>query len=335
MLTKEIWELLATPTGRATGGFALRRLIPQSKFNAFAAVEEATGRRFLLLKSNHSNVRPSHPLPSGRGFEVQFLVTPADPEGSNSLRLELAEPAHADIFDVVGNDILTNIVQSSDDKAAFEAFVARIVAWQRFLDELPVSGLTEQSQQGLFGELWFLRHVLVPEIGPGKAVAAWAGPKNLTKDFQLTGLAFEVKASSAKQHTSFTISSEVQLDSQGVGRLILYGLLLERLSAGGTSLLELVEATRVDLRVDAAASVRFSELLLQLGYTDLDAARYTTRFALRSQHFFDVTGDFPRIVGADLRAGVGDVHYSIMQSECEHYAITETDARTLIRATLQ
>src|SRR5262249_42706974 len=157
-------------------------------------------------------VRPTRPLPSGRGFNVQFLVTAADPEGENCLRFELTEPTHADVFDVIGNDVLRNIVQNADDKAAFSTFIARIDEWQHFLNQLPRDGFSEQAQQGLFAELWFLRGLLLGEVGPLRAVGAWAGPKALAKDFQFTGVAFEIKASSSKQHSRFRISSEMQLD---------------------------------------------------------------------------------------------------------------------------
>jgi hypothetical protein len=333
MLNKHVWDMLGKSTRHSTGVVALR-LHPESKFNVFAALEEATGHRFLLLKSNQPDVRPAQPLPSGRGFNVQFVITASDPEGANCLRFELTEPTHSDVFDVIGNDVLRNIVQSADDKAAFGTFAARIDEWQHFLDQLPGEGFSEQAQQGLFAELWFLRALLVAEVGPLKAVRAWAGPKALAKDFQLSGVAFEVKASSSKQHSRFSISSEMQLDLHGVSRLILYCLLLERLVAGGMSLPELVAAVRTDLKSDLDAALLFSELLLETGYTDADARHYTTRFALRSQHFFDVRDNFPRIVEADLRPGVGDVHYSILYSECERYAVTEAEARNLIRATL-
>ena len=88
------------------------------------------------------------------------------------------------------------------------------MAWQRFLDELPAGGLTEQSQQGLFAELWFLQRGDAAGDWSRKAVRAWAGPKQLGKGLSVGGLAFEVKASSAKQHARFTISSELQLDTR-------------------------------------------------------------------------------------------------------------------------
>jgi hypothetical protein len=333
MLTNAVWNKLGQPAAGSTGLVALR-LYPESRFNVFAALDRESGHRFLLLKSGAPKLQTARSLPSGRGFSTQFVRAPSDPDGSSCLQFELTDPAHSDVFDVIGNDILSHLLQATDDRTAFSAFVARIEEWQTFLDQLPHEGLSEQAQQGLFAELWFLHRVLLPEAGPQVAVRAWAGPKALAKDFQLTGLAFEVKATSAKQHSRFGISNELQLDPRGQ-RLILYGLLLERVVGGGLSLVELILALRTDLlEADQPSAVRFSELLLQSGYSDSDASRYTARFAIRSQHFFDVRDDFPRIIETDLRRGVGDVRYSILQSECQRFAITEDELRSLMRAVL-
>lgn len=333
MLNHLTWTMLGQASPGSTGLVGLR-LHPESRFNIFAALDLTTGHRFLLLKSGRPDLHPGTTPPSGRGFDVAFVSTPTDPDGTNCLRFELTDPSFLDVFDVIGNDVLQHLLQAPDDARAFAIFVARIGEWQHFLDRLPRGGLSEQAQQGLFAELWFLWKFLVAEIAPLKAVTAWAGPKALAKDFHLEGLAFEVKASSTKQHTRFNISSEVQLDPGGVHRLILFGLLLEPLVAGGTSLADLVSALRADLlRQDPASLIRFSELLLQTGYTDAAAPSYTARFAVRSGHFFDVKDGFPRIVDADLRRGVGEVRYTILMSECEAYALVEDEVRTLIRAT--
>ena len=108
MLTKTTWESIESAVGPKRG-LSVRRLLPQSPFNVFAALD-STGHRFLLLKSSQSDVRPVQPLPSGRGFDIQFVTTPSDADGSNCLRFELTEPAHTDIFDVIGNDVLSNIL---------------------------------------------------------------------------------------------------------------------------------------------------------------------------------------------------------------------------------
>ena len=334
MISNEVWGQLAKTSGTKAGLTALR-LCPQSKFNLFAAMDPLTGHRFLMLTTNQSHMQPSHQLPSGRGFTVRFVNRGTNPDGAYCLQLELTDPSYSDVFDVIGNDVLQSVVQSSDEKTAFSTFVLRILEWQRFLNQLQPGGLSAAEEQGLFGELWFLREILLREIPHDKAVNSWAGPKAQTKDFQFPELAFEIKTNATKQHSYFSISSELQLDPQGVGRLVLFGLLLEKLTAGGVSLPEQVAAVRMVLQSHPGAAGRFSELLLQTGYVDADAWRYTTRYAIRSQHFFDVRGNFPRIVEGDLRKGVGDVHYSILLSECEHYAVTGEAVRVALRTAVQ
>lgn len=331
MLNGEVWEQLRKDCGSKSGLIVLR-LCPQSKLNLFAAMDPSTGHRFVMLTTNQSHRQPSHQMPSGRGFAVRCVNRGTHPDGAHCLQLELMDIAFADVFDVIGNDVLKQVTQCADERTAFNTFVLQIVEWQQFLNRLQVGGFSEAVQQGLFGELWFLREVLLREIHPEAAVSSWAGPKAQTKDFQFSGLAFEVKTNATKQHGYFNISSELQLDTQGVGRLILFGLLMEKLTAGGISLPEQVAAVRQDLQPYPAASVRFSELLLQTGYVDTDAVHYTVRYAIRTQHFFDVCGDFPRIIEGDLRSGVGDVHYSILLSKCEHYAVTRDDVRAALRS---
>lgn len=330
MLNKNIWDQLEK-SGSSSTGLVVLRLYPESMFNIFAAIDPITKHRLLLLKSNQSNICPCQQLPSGRGFNFRFVSTSGDTDGVNSLQFELADMLYVDVFDVISNDALVHILRSKDERAAFETFVHQITEWQRFLDQLPREGLSESAQQGLFGELWFLREVLFREMPPLQAVTSWAGPRALAKDFEFPGVAFEVKTVASKQHSRIAISNEQQLDSSGVGKLIMFCLLLERLTGGGLSLPELISSIRSFLQAHPNAANLFSELLLQAGYVDKDAMQYIMHYSIRSKHYFEVRDNFPRIVEADLRRGVGDVHYSVLLSECEHYAVNENDVIDIIR----
>jgi hypothetical protein len=333
MLGPPTWATLAKGVGVSDGVVALR-LCPESAFNVFAAYEPATSKRVLLIRSARNDVRPSRPLPAGRGFRVQFVVNSTDPNSTNSLHFELLDSTHADVFDVIGNNVLSQVLASADDKEAFDAFVAQIQEWQRFLDALPGEALSQQARQGLLAELWFMLEFLLREQTASIAVGSWAGPKAQAKDFQFNGLAVEVKSSAAKEHSRFGVSNELQLDAETVGRLLLCGVLLEPLTAGGISLPETIATIRTSLAGDRAVFREFSDKLLQSGYRDIDAQHYVERYAVRSVGLFDVRADFPRIVASDLRQGVGDVRYSILLSECERFRLAEDAARLLIQQAL-
>lgn len=330
MIGPQTWKQLDTADDRGSAVTVLR-LLPESNFNVFAALDGSSGHRLLLLKGNLPHDRAPVQLPSGRGFNVSLSRSPADPEGGHCLHFALTDRAHAEIFDVVANDILRHIQQSHDAVSAFSAFLLRITEWQAFLNQLPQSGLGEASQQGLFAEIWFLRDHLLAHMPPLAAVSSWAGPKALAKDFQFAGFAIEVKTTVTKQHSRFAVSNEMQLDTGGVGRLFVFGVLMERLLAGGTSLPEMLASARAMLSEDAEAFAKFSELLLLAGYVETEAAKYTIRYSVRSHGFYEVRDDFPRIVEADIRSGVGDVRYSISVAECEPYRVDESVVHDLIK----
>jgi hypothetical protein len=333
MPIRNAWNKLGSTADEPVAGLLVLRLCPESKLDVFAAIDPQSNRRLLLLKSKVPPIRRLENLPEGLGFRLQFVETLGDVDGIHSLRFELTDFAYADVFDVVANDVLENIIRCNDSVEAFDAFAGRIAEWQAFLNTLPSTGLSEQHQLGLFAELKFLRDILLETCGAEEAVAAWAGPKALAKDFQFPKFAFEVKATTTKEPTRFRISNEVQLESPKDGRLFIFGCIFERVLSGGESLPGVVKALRDLLRPSGLASARFSQLLLQSGYLDIHTEHYDSQFKTRSQYFFEVRYDFPRIIGADLRRGVGDVHYSIQLSDCRRFEISDAEIRGMLGET--
>src|SRR6266542_3125824 len=333
MSIQNAWTKLESSAQEPVAGLLVLRLCPESNLDIFAAVDPQSGRRLLVLKSNAPPVQRFEELPEGVGFALRFIETLGDTDGPFSLRFELTNASYADVFDVVANDVIENIVRLNEPTAAFDAFAGRIAEWQAFLNSLPSTGLSDQHQQGLFAELKFLKDILLKTCSAESAVAAWAGPKALAKDFHFAKMAFEVKATTTKQPTRFRISSEVQLECGENSRLFVFGCIFERVLSGGSSLPELVLEVRESLRPNGLASTRFAQLLFQRGYIDIDSKRYDARFKMRAQHFFEVKADFPRIVGSELRRGVGDVHYSILLSDCLRFEVSETEVRELLKET--
>jgi hypothetical protein len=330
MLSPKFWSNFEN-SGGVPGGMIALRLHPESRFNLFAGYDKNSKKRIVSIKSGNLDLAPTKLLPAGRGFRVQYGVNLSDPDGASSLQFELTDPTFADVFDVIGNNVLTQILESADDYESFKRFVTQIEEWQSFLDALPSETLSFHARQGLFAELWFLQEYLLRDQVASCAVGSWAGPKSQAKDFQFAGLAVEVKSSSSKEHTRFTVNNEMQLDQQSVGKLFLCGILLEPLTAGGFSLPEVIAKIRSSLAGDYKVLRSFSDKLVQVGYRDADAQFYVERFSVRSIRFFDVIDGFPRIVGSDLRLGVGDVRYSILLSECERFRLLDEDARSFCR----
>lgn len=228
-----------------------------------------------------------------------------------------------DIFTSLAQDVADHIAPTADHKTAVEQLLARLKRWQQFLERSGPDGLGDEAQRGLFGELWFISHFLLPVLG-GQSITAWTGPAMTAQDFQLPGLAIEVKTTTAKEHQKLLITGEKQLDSSAQLRVFILHLSLGAQQDTGMTLVEMVARVRTMLSASPLSLALFEDALLSAGYLDAHASRYVRPGYLeREHHFFEVTGGFPRIVGADLRAGVGDVGYSISVAACMPYLLAD------------
>ena len=80
--------------------------------------------------------------------------------------------------------------------------------------------MSEERQQGLYGELLFLSECL--DSQGLEAVSHWAGSEDETHDFYFGSHAVEVKTTSAQAPYFAHISSEYQLDNSDIpGKLFL------------------------------------------------------------------------------------------------------------------
>ncbi|NQE34791.1 hypothetical protein E5S67_02520 [Microcoleus sp. IPMA8] len=176
-----------------------------------------------------------------------------------------------------------------------------------------------------------MRQVVIPQIGSRQGVKCWTGAKGTQQDFQFQHCAVEVKTTTAKQHQKLAISSERQLDDTGTGTLILLHLSLDARQERGESLPDMVASLRSLLENDPIAKEELEILLFEVGYLDIHIPYYEQiGYTPREVNYFKVEGDFPIIIEADLRNGVGDVRYTISVAECRRFSIPELDVISLI-----
>src|SRR5262249_40184903 len=112
----------------------------------------------------------------------------------------------------------------------------------------------------------------------------------------------------------------------GIAHLVLFHLSVDERQGSGETLAAVVTDVRALLAEEAAAGQEFERRLREVGYLDCHSDTYgSVGYTIPETNPFGVLGDFPRIVEADLRRGVGDVRYTISVAECKHYSIQETD----------
>ncbi|CAJ37597.1 conserved hypothetical protein [Methanocella arvoryzae MRE50] len=277
----------------------------------------------LLLVTSQQNIPIAIEYPKSKGFEVQSIILPDDNK-SVYLELILTNNRFSDVFTSLVQDIIDHIKNLETEKQAVSVFFGRLLKWQQFLDQYDPEGLSSEAQRGLYGELWVLRKFLLPLLGAKKSIDSWKGPEKYPQDFKFVKTAIEVKTTISKQHEKLTISSEQQLDDTGIDYLYLYHISLINGVTDGETLPEVVESIRTIIKDDFEASKKFEESLITAGYINAHIDRYMGVFyIIRNRNIYKVAEGFPRIIGKNLVNGVGDVHYTINVSECNHFTVPE------------
>ncbi|AFZ19206.1 PD-(D/E)XK motif protein [Allocoleopsis franciscana] len=331
MTVQDTWKLLEEDTVTVSSGYLTRRILPEVKYDVYLAIEKPTNTRLLMMRVKHSSVERGTVFPKSSSFEIRRVALPNDDNSYLTLQLVLTDPRYSDIFTTLVQDIVYHIASLADERNAVVGFITRLRRWQAFLERHNPEGLSTAAQQGLYGELWFLRQVVIPQIGSRQGVQCWTGPRGTQQDFQLERCAIEVKTTVAKQHQKLAIASERQLDDTGTGTLILLHLSLDVRQKRGESLPDIVASVRSLVENDPLAKEELETLLFEVGYLDIHTPRYEQiGYTEREVNYFKVEGDFPRIVEADLRNGVGDVRYTISVAECRRFSLPEIKVISLI-----
>jgi Putative PD-(D/E)XK family member, (DUF4420) len=317
----EIWQSLEASF--STEGYVRRRMKPESVCGLFLAVTKPPSRHLLHIQMKEVSPPSISSLPSVRGFDVTVIPSGNEQDGF-IIQLALKDGGSTTIFDVLISDIVEVLAHVQSESVAVVTLSSRLRRWQKFLEQIGPDGLSRESQQGLYGELWFLRERLIPLVGSYPALLAWAGPTGAHHDFILQSRAIEVKTTGTKEPQHMIIQSERQLDDSGLAALFLFHLAMDIREGAGESLITMIDSLQQTLKVDTTALDLFEDCLFEAGFLQAQAAQYErTGYHVRRAHLFQVRDAFPRIIGADLKPGVGSVRYSITVTECRHFAVTE------------
>jgi hypothetical protein len=332
MKIEDIWNLLEQDGKDVSSGYLTRRILPNVNYDVYLAIEKPSNTRLLMLRVSSAVLDRKAAYPASSSFMVNRVALPQDGEEHGTLQLVLTNARYKDIFTTLVQDIVDYLASVTDERAAISAFITRLKRWQTFLEKHSLEGLSEIAQQGLYGELWFLRKLVLPHFELLKGLRCWTGPKGTQQDFQFSGCTVEVKTTSTKQHQKLAIASERQLDDTGAGAIVLLHLSLDVRQRQGETLPEIVASVRSLVAGDPIAKDELENLLFEIGYLDIHATRYENiGYTIREHNYFRVGADFPKIIESDLRNGVGDVRYSISVAECKRFSIPESEVIALIK----
>jgi hypothetical protein len=249
-------------------------------------------------------------LPDERDKSKQFLL------------ILLLNKQHKDIFSTLCEDLIFRVSEVLTEQTLVEKLLERLAKWQSLFEKVGKQGLSDESQRGLYGEIYFLRFLLSNTSDKNYCLKSWLGPEKSIQDFQYSNWAVEVKTTHGNNHQKIHITSERQLDDSIIEKIFLFHLSLDVRVGNGESLNILIDDVSKILNNNTMASNLFKLKLLESGYYDIHKSLYDERgYTIRQENLYRVSGNFPRINENQIPIGVGDVRYSIVLSESEEWRI--------------
>lgn len=321
MKINQIWNELESDTSLSRG-LLLRRYSATALPDVFVAFQQPESLRCIALRI--LSVNSINLLHFSNLKDIKITLTPDDGDNAKSfLLITLLNNQHHEVFATLAEDLISQIANAKDD-ILIKVVLNRFEMWKALFDKAASEGLSQEEQQGLYGELYFLRKWVSRSTDLLKPVQSWLGTEKELRDFQADGWGIEVKTTRSNNHQKIYISSERQLDTASLSTLFLFHLSIEAQQNHGETLNQVINALIELLSQDVVAQVQFRAKLLQGGYFFHHASRYdVTGYQIRAETFYTVRDNFPRIEEADIRAGTGDVKYSIMLSEQSEYLVPE------------
>jgi hypothetical protein len=254
--------------------------------------------------------------------EIKTEIIPDESyKGKYLILISLLDDSLSSIFAVLSEDLYNSVFLLESEHDFIQSLQNRFIKWKELFLIVRSSGLSAEKQMGLFGEIFFLKKLIVQTNQTKDCLNAWIGPENGIRDFEKDNCAIEVKTTKTHNQQKVHISNERQLDTTLLDDLFLFHLSVEQRNSEEFSLNTLVDEVFTIIGDDKGCQNLFRLKLTIVGYFEHHRPLYQNiSFLIREEEFFCVKGDFPRIEEKDLMKGVGDVKYSIVfSSETEKY----------------
>lgn len=276
------------------------------------------GRRFpeneesLLVGFSTAVVPPTDQLPRGHGFHVSRADVTATGLQGSWISVSRNATGSLDLFALMAEDLVASVSaqQRRDEQRALQFVLARVRAWQDFMQREGDGVLGAEAELGLMGELHVLSQVLDAAGDLYAAVDAWKGPVGGLQDFLIGHGAIEVKATVAPVGFPARIGSLMQLDDSLVRPLFLVGVRLA-LATGGRTLPQAVAGLKEALNDEEPALRLFETRLLHAGYLESAKGHYVRRFGIDELIVLRVSEATPRLTRANVPIAVSDAQYEL------------------------
>lgn len=283
--------------------------------------EKYYGIAFVVSNNYGINIKPFENL---KDLKVSLM---ADRGFSNSrlLSIQLMSSANKDVFATLCEDVIQSVIDIVSESERVNTIVNQLFKWKSMFDKINSNGLSQSEQQGLFGELNLLHKMLSKTtLQHYDILQSWVGIDKALRDFQGTSWAIEVKTTATGNPQKIIVNNERQLDETLLDSLYLYHCSVETSKANGVTLYDKINEIRGVISSDIPILTIFNAKLFEAGYADAQSELYKDlHYKIRSENFYQIKDDFPRIKENELRDGVGNVTYSVVLAQCNNYLVSE------------
>lgn len=265
----------------------------------------------ILVGFSSAKMAPTSQLPQGQGFRMERAALGEAGSSQQWLAIVRQPAGSLELFAAVVADVagLLDAPGEPPEEQLYQRLLGRVRGWQEFMRR-GRDGLSMEAEQGLVGELCFLRTLIDAGVLQYSVVDGWKGPLDGLHDFILGAGAIEVKSTLAAEGFPVRIASLDQLDDSQTPPLFLAALRLDA-NDTGMSLPEHVADIRSRLEPDPAAMKLFESALHNAGYLDMHAETYSRRFSLGELRILLVDSEFPRLVPFNVPVAVRRAQYEL------------------------
>ena len=195
-------------------------------------------------------------------------------------------------FTALVKEVGINICQGTEEKLITVNKI--ITSWIAFWGIQSGNLLSEESQLGLIGELFALKHFA--GLNYQIALDSWKGPQGFVHDFVFDSYSIEIKTTLKGEHLHI-INGLEQLTSLQEKDLYLLSIIASRNNTKGISLPEIIyDIANTYLANDPEYLSIFFNLLKSVGYNKIHETDYDIfKFEILSNKVFIVDEEFPKI----------------------------------------
>jgi hypothetical protein len=266
----------------------------------------------ILVGFKSANIPAQNQLPQGHGFDVSKVESKALSSTGSWISVSRKPGGRIDLFTAMSENLISLLEESTtaSPERLLGLFLARIRAWQAFMEQAQADVLGPEAETGLFGELVILEQLMNAGVLPGAAVESWHGPLDELHDFVLGHGVIEVKATTSEAGFPANIGSLEQLDEAVVQPLFLAAVRLS-LSPSGKTLPEFAEDIRQFFEADPPALRLFESRLVNAGLLAEHTDHYVRGFSSAATRILLVDRDFPKLARSGVRPEIHTARYQI------------------------